>query len=139
MIIDTPVAAPPGAPIHRPPATDRLGGGGTAAPTESPRPLNDPEEGNASRRNEERADAEHRPGRHDVELAARARLDAVRGHNADDDRAQSAPSRDAEAADDPDGGFLSRQEIQRLRDRLEARLAGQAPVSATLRSIDETI
>jgi hypothetical protein len=138
MIIDTPVAAPPAAPINRPPATDRLGGGSTAAPTESPRPLNDPEEGNASRRNEERANAENRPGRNDTELAARARLDAVRGRGTDDDRAQT-PSRDAEAAGDPDEDFLSRQEIQRLRDRLEARLAGQAPVRATLRSIDETI
>jgi hypothetical protein len=139
MIIDTPVAAPPGAPINRPPATDRLGGGSTAAPTESPRPLNDPEEGNASRRNEERANAENRPGRNDAELAARARVDAVRGRSADDDRAQTAPSRDAEAAGEPDEASLSRQEIQRLRDRLEARLAGQTPVNATLRSIDETI
>jgi hypothetical protein len=135
VIIETPIAAPPGAPINRPQSNDRLGGGVTAVPTESPRPLDDPEEGSASRRNEEQANTENRPGRNDAELAARTRVDAAR-ERAGDDR---PPARQTEPAPDSDDAFLSRQDIQQLRDRLEARLAIQTPGGATLRSVDETI
>jgi hypothetical protein len=135
MIIDSPMTAPPGAPINRPLSNDRLGGGTTAVPAESARPLNDPEEGNESRRNEEQANTENRPGRNDAELAARARLDTAR-ERADEDNTVQSPVR--ERADTSDQ-FLSREEIGQLRERLEARLETQPPPGATLRSVDETI
>ena len=139
MIIDAPATAPPGAPLNRPPSNDRLGGGATAAPTESPRPLDDPEEGNGSRRHEEQANTESRPGRDDAQLAARARLDAAREGSAGG--AQPAPSSVAGGNEPPRGEdpFLTREEIRRLRDRLEARLETRAPAGATLRSVDESI
>lgn len=139
MIIDTPAAAPPAVPINRPPVNDRPGGGATAVPTESSRPLNDPEEGSGSRRNEEQANTENRPGRNDAELAGRARVDAARERADNDTPGEPSAAGEASLSTGDDETFLTRQEIQQLRDRLEARLETQPPAGATLRSVDETI
>ena len=128
MIIDNPMAAPPGAPINRPQSNDRLGGGATAAPTESPRPLDDPEEGSAGRRNEEQANTENRPGRNDAEMAARARVDVARERDTDEAPQQASAS---------DSG--ARQDAERMREQLEARLETRTPGGAPLRAVDETI
>jgi hypothetical protein len=139
MIIDTPVVITPSVPANRPQPSDRPGGGTTAVPTESPRPLADPEQGAASRRNEEQANAENRPGRNDAELASRARLDVAREQSRDETRTQGEAGRGSDSRETPDGDtILTREQIQQLRDRLEARLATQTP-GATLRSVDEAI
>jgi|GEM_PF-1666444 len=146
MIIDSPVVIPPNAPPNRLPVTDRPGGGTTAVPTETQRALNDPEQGAASRRNEEQANAENRPGRNDAELASRARLDVAREQSREETRTRSdesddrsAPEQNGRPSDSSDSDTaLSREQIQQLRDRLEARLATQTP-GATLRSVDEAI
>lgn len=79
MIIDTPVIVPPNSPPNRPLTGDRLGGGGTAVITETPRPVDDPEQLSAGRRNEEQATTEDRQGRNAAELAGRTRLEVARG------------------------------------------------------------
>lgn len=140
MILDAPVVIPPSVPVNRPPPSDRPGGGATAVPTESPRPLADPEQGAAGRRNEERANAENRPGRNDAELASRARLDVAREQTREATRTRNDEAPRASRGDNtPDSDTaLTREQIQQLRDRLEARLATQTP-GATLRSVDEAI
>ncbi|OOG23770.1 hypothetical protein B1C78_10180 [Thioalkalivibrio denitrificans] len=126
MIIDNPMAAPPGAPINRPQSNDRLGGGATAAPTESPRPLDDPEEGSAGRRNEEQANTENRPGRNDAEMAARARVDVARERDTEES---------PQGASEPG----PRQDAERMREQLEARLETPTPGGAPQRAVDESI
>ncbi|HSP00191.1 MAG TPA: hypothetical protein VLN90_01885 [Thioalkalivibrio sp.] len=143
MIIDSPVVIPPNAPPNRLPVSDRPGGGTTAVPTETLRALNDPEQGAASRRNEEQANAENRPGRNDADLASRARLDVAREQSREEIRTRSDENDEGSAPEQndrpPDSDTaLSREQIQQLRDRLEARLATQTP-GATLRSVDEAI
>lgn len=143
MIIDSPVVIAPNAPPNRVPVSDRPGGGTTAVPTETQRALNDPEQGAASRRNEEQANAESRPGRSDADLASRARLDVAREQSREETRTRSDEN-DSNSAPEQNGRpqdsdtALSREQIQQLRDRLEARLATQTP-GATLRSVDEAI
>jgi hypothetical protein len=141
MIIDSPVVIAPNAPPNRLPVSDRPGGGTTAVPTETQRALNDPEQGAASRRNEEQANAENRPGRNDAELASRARLDVAREQSREETRPRtddntSTPEQNNRPPDSDTA--LSQEQIQQLRDRLEARLATQTP-GATLRSVDEAI
>lgn len=139
MIIDTPVVIPPSVPANRPPPSDRPGGGATAVPTESPRPLADPEQGAAGRRNEEQANAENRPGRNDAELASRARLDVAREQSREETRGRPESARNAEIRErSDDDTVLTREQIQQLRDRLEARLATETP-GATLRSVEVAI
>jgi len=134
MIIDTPVVIVPNAPLNRPIATDRPGGGGTAVVTESPRPLRDPEQVETGRRSDAGPGLEDRPGRSDAEFANRVRLDIAR-----QDAVGRTPDRTSGKSDwssaDSDR-FLSAAEIRQMRNRLESRLALDG-AGATLRRLDE--
>jgi len=134
MIIDAPVVIAPNAPLNRPIATARPGGGGTAVVTESPRALRDAEQLETGRRGEARLGLEDRPGRSDAEFATRVRLDIARQGAVGQTPDRALGESDRSSADSD--RFLSAADIRQMRNRLESRLALDG-AGATLRRLDE--
>jgi hypothetical protein len=134
MIIDAPVVILPSTPMNRPIAAGRAGGGGTSVVTESTRPLRDPEQPEAGRRNDAWAGLEDRRGRSDAEFANRVRLEIARQGAIRQNPDWSVGSSDPPSADAD--RFLSAADVRQLRDRLESRLALDG-AGATLRRLDE--
>ena len=159
-MIDAPVLAPPSLQPNRTFDGERLGGGGTAVPTEVPRAINDAEQTSLSRRSEAQDNASLRVSPNDAELAAQARFLVARNDqtplptpavlNADDfgidasqtTSAQAAPPAGASALSQRVGGddqeLITSTQFAELREQLESLLS-EGPSGFTLRSVDEFI
>jgi hypothetical protein len=165
MMVDAPVFVAPSLPLNRPFDGERLGGGGTAAPTELPRAISDTEQTSATRRAESESNTDQRSSPNDAEIAAQARLlvardaatsstpipvvDAGIGSGGGFAATVSpealsgtggAPSGQATSAtvDDGDDGAITAAQFAQLRDQLEIQLS-EGPSGMTLRSVDEFI
>lgn len=136
--------APPTVPASRPSGSDRLGLGQLSAPSESDRPLNDPEAGSARRPIEENAEQQRNrngdegdprtdllPPRSDRELAGQARLAA------EIDAFQArAEGEDREGDRIADGAPLEGSDLEALRRRVELAFSFAGPAEEPRRELN---